>query len=77
MLLSVGDAADCAVRGTFVNVLVRYFFLLPLPSALRQCPTEAASETAGGRRREGMGADFWRRQDGKGKYLLIALTEGF
>lgn len=43
VLLSVGNSTDGAVGGTFVGVLIRRLFLLPVASVLGQCPTEATS----------------------------------
>lgn len=42
LLLSVGNAADRAVGGAFVGVLIWQLLFLPAASILGQCPTEAA-----------------------------------
>lgn len=52
VLLSVGDAADGAVGGAFIGVLLWKLLLLPATFLLGQNPTEAAPQGTWWRRRE-------------------------
>lgn len=78
LLLAVGDAADGAVGGASVGVLVGQLLLHPHgpPSVLGQSPRQAAPQGAGGRRRgEGVGVFLLLGQSRNRKRLLVGLTQ--
>lgn len=75
VLLSVGDAADGAVGGAFVGVLIRKLLLLPVPLVLGQGATEASSQHP--RRRHGDWEEglFLGGRPADGDPLLVRLTQ--
>lgn len=75
VLLAVGNTADGAMGRAFVDVLVWHFLFLPVRPILGQCPTEAASQSARGRHRdgeEGLLLGSWCRRWDR---LLVCLTQ--
>lgn len=75
MLLPVGYAADGAVGGAFVGVLIRKLLLLPVTSVPGQGAAEAASQGTRRRQRDRVEGLLRGNRQGAGEKLLVCLTQ--
>lgn len=75
MLLPVGYAADGAVGGAFVGVLIWKLLLLPVASVPGQGAAEAASQGTRRRQRDRVEGLLCGNRHGDGEELLVCLTQ--